>query len=186
MNWARFVCCAAMPFVGFALAGCGRSERPVPTASPAAPTASPAAKATKPPTSSTPGMQQVLTSWQNGDKVAAVSQFVQVDWSARPLFAADSPLNLSEDQFRSLSQSERTAKNGELLSQVPRLKDVYREVVEAGRSAAAKGDTAEARRDFMALKRCGEALDSQDFTLFVGALGKLFKRTADEELTKLK
>ena len=25
-----------------------------------------------------------------------------------------------------------------------------------------------------------------DFTLFVGALGKLFKRTADEELTKLK
>jgi hypothetical protein len=130
-------------------------------------------------------MQQVLTSWQNGDKSAAVSQFVQVDWSARPLFAADSPLNLSEDQFVSLSQSERSSKTGELLSQVPRLKELYREVVKAGRNAVAKGDAAEARRDFIALKRCGEALDSQDFTLLVRQLAQPFKRTADAELTKL-
>ena len=79
MNWTKVMCCAAMPLVGFALAGCGRNERPVPTASPAAPTASPAAEAAKTPTSSS-RMAQVLTSWQNGDKVAAVSQFVQVDW----------------------------------------------------------------------------------------------------------
>ena len=83
MNWTRVVCCAAMTFVGFVLAGCGPNERPVSTASPAAPTASPAAEAAKAPTSSSPGMEQVITSWQNGDKAAAVSQFVQVDWSAQ-------------------------------------------------------------------------------------------------------
>jgi hypothetical protein len=130
-------------------------------------------------------MAQVLTSWQNGNKVAAVSQFVQVDWNARPLFAAGSALNLSEDQFRSLSRSESDAKTRELLLEVSRLKDVYREVLEAGRNAAAKGDAAEARREFMALKRCGEALDSQDFSLMVRAVGQAFKKTADEELTKL-
>jgi hypothetical protein len=174
-----------MPFVGFVLAGCGPNERPVSTASPAAPTASPAAEAAKAPTSSSPGMEQVITSWQNGDKAAAVSQFVQVDWSARPLFPADSPLNLSEDQFVSLSQSDRTSKLGELIPQVSRLKDLYREVVQAGRNAAAKGDTAEARRDFTALKQCGEALDSQDFALTVRAIGQLFKKTADAELASL-
>lgn len=180
------MCCAAMPLVGFALAGCGRNERPVPTASPAAPTASPAAEAAKTPTSSAPRMAQVLTSWQNGDKVAAVSEFVQVDWNARPLFPAGSALNLSEDLLRSLSRSESDAKMRELLLEVQRLKDLYREVVQAGRNATAKGDTAEARRHFMALKQCGEALDSKDFSLSVGAIGKLFTRTADEELTKLK
>lgn len=40
--------------------------------------------------------ETVLAAFKQGDRTAAVEKFVRVDWTRRPLFAADSVLNLSE------------------------------------------------------------------------------------------
>jgi len=158
------------------MAGCGRksssSAATPPTAPPDAVAASPAA-------------QSALTAWQQGDKAAAVSSFLAADWSSRPLFAAASTLNLSEDQFKALSEAERQAKSTDMTSQIASLKQLAQAVVQAGRDAAAKGDAAQARKYFASLKQFGTALESPNCMLLVQLVGKAFVKMADAESAKL-
>ncbi len=123
-----------------------------------------------------------MTAWQQGDIPKAVSSFVETDWSSRPLFAAVSTLSLTEDQFKALSDAERQAKSAEMMSQVESLKKLGLAVAQAGRDAAAKGDTAQARKYFTSLKQCGTALESPDCLSLVQIVGKSFKKLADTEL----
>ena len=110
----------------------------------------------------TPVMQSLLTAWRQGDKSAAVTRFLETDWSARPLFAPGSTLSLSEDQFKALSEPEGRAKSSEITAQIEEIKQLAAAVTQAGRDAAAKKDLAQAVKDFTSLKQCGEALDRPD------------------------
>ena len=58
-------------------------------------------------------------------------------------------------------------------------------VLQAGRDAAGKGDAAQARKNFTAVKQYGSALDSPDCLLLVQQVGQVLKAMADAELTKL-
>ena len=159
------------------IAGCGKK--------------SPSSSATPPPaqadavSSSSPVSQAALTAWQQGDKVAAVSSFLAADWSARPLFAADSPLSLTESQFAALSAADRQAKSGVLTAQLDSFKKLVAAVRQAGNDAAAKGDATQARKCFMSLKQCGTALESPDCMQLVQLVGKAFVKMSDTELTKI-
>ncbi len=141
------------------------------------------------PNSSSPGgvpvAQAALAAWQQGDKLTAVNRFIQADWSAPPLFASESVLSLSEKQFKSLSNSERTAKSGEMMAQVESLKKLGTAVADAGREAAAKGGKEQARRNFTSLTQSGTALDSPDCLAIVQLVGKGFKKIGETELAKL-
>ncbi len=125
-----------------------------------------------------------MSAWQQGDKAAAVTAFVAADWSSRPLFAPDSVMSLSERQFSFFSEAENNAKSNELLSQLDSLKQLARAVVQAGADAAAKGDTAQARKCFTSLERCGAALDSSSLRL-VKLVGQAFQKLAKSELAKI-
>ena len=116
---------------------------------------------------------------------ATVSKFLETDWSAHPLFPPGSALNLSEDQFKSLSAADEQAKSGEMRTQLASLKQAAAAVVQAGRDAAAKGDTVQARKCFMSLKQCGTALNSTNCLLLVQLVGQGFEKRADEELAKI-
>ena len=126
-----------------------------------------------------------MSAWEQGDESTAVRSFVETDWSSRPLFAADSLLSLSEEQYKTLSDAERQAKSGEMMTQLDSLKRLARAVAEAGRDAAARGDAAQARKYFTSLKQCGTALDSPDCLSIVQLVGRAFKRLADTELAKI-
>ena len=126
-----------------------------------------------------------MTAWQQGDKPKAVSSFVETDWSSRPLFASGSTLSLTENQFKALSDAERQAKSGEMMSQLDSLKKLASAVAQSGRDAAAKGDTAQARKHFTSLKECGTALDSPDCLRLVQLVGQAWKKMADTELAKI-
>ena len=126
-----------------------------------------------------------MTAWQQGDTPKAISSFVETDWSSRPLFAASSTLSLTEDQFKALSNPERQAKSAEMMSQLDSVKKLAAAVAQAGRDAASKGDTAQARKHFTSLKQCGTALDSPDCLSLVQLVGKAFKKMADTELAKI-
>jgi hypothetical protein len=52
--------------------------------------------------SSLPVLQPALKAWLSGDNSTAIADFLAVDWSARPLFEAGSPLSLSDDQMHAL------------------------------------------------------------------------------------
>ena len=151
------------------LAGCGKQS------------AAPGSSAS----TATPATQSALTAWQQGDKPAAVTSFVETDWSRRPLFAPGSVLSLTEEQFKALSDAERQAKSREMLPQVESLKQLAAAVAQAGRDAAANGDAAQARNHFTALKECGAALDTPDSLALVRIVGQGLKRRADAELSKL-
>ena len=135
--------------------------------------------------SSSPVSQPALAAWQQGDKAAAVSSFVAADWSARPLFTADSVLSLSEDQFKALSDADRQAKASELTAQLDSFKQLAAAVRQAGSDAASKGDAAQARKYFTSLKQCGTALASPDYLSLVQLVGQGFIKKADTELAKI-
>lgn len=126
-----------------------------------------------------------MTAWQQGDKSAAITSFLEADWSARPLFASGSTLSLSEDQFKALSNADRQAKSNEMLPQISALKQLAAAVAQTGRDATSKGDAAQARKCFTSLKQCGTALDSPDRLLLVQFVGQAFKKLADAELAKV-
>ena len=158
------------------IAGCGKK--------------SPSSSATPPPAqadaaSSSPAAQPALTAWQQGDKAAAVSSFLAADWSARPLFAADSPLSLSESQFKALSDADRQTKSSAMMSQLDSLKQLAAAVAQAGRDAASKGDTAQAKKYFTSLKQCGTALSSPGCLQIVQLVGKAFDKLSDKETAKI-
>jgi hypothetical protein len=144
-----------------------------------APSASPAKSQNAAGSAATATPESVLIAWRSGDQAAAVARFVQVDWTAHPLFATDSVLGLSESQFRAIPEPSHRAKLEELSSQVAVLKEIARAVAAAGRDAAAKRDIANAEKDFTSLKQCGEALSAPDLTDLVRGTGNAMKRMAD-------
>jgi hypothetical protein len=158
-------------------AGCGKPSTPSggAVAPPADTTAIPA----------TPISQPALTAWRQGDKAGAVAGFLAADWSAHPLFAADSALSLSESQFKALSDADRQAKSTELTTQLGVFKQLAAAVTQAGQEAAAKGDPAQARKCFTALKQCGAALAGPDSSSLVQLVGQALSKRADTELGKL-
>lgn len=116
---------------------------------------------------------------------ADVDQFLATDWSARPLFPSGSPMNLSEEQFDALPIADEQAKSGELISQLATLKTSGVAVIGAGEKAASNGDVAEARKCFMSVKQCGEALDTTNYTKLVRLVGHALNKKADAELAKI-
>jgi hypothetical protein len=155
--------------VSLLLAGCGKKTTP------------PSSTSSK----AAPVTESAMTAWQQGDTPKAVSRFVETDWNGRPLFAANSTLSLTEDQFKALSDAERQAKSADMMSQLDSVKKLAAAVAQAGRDASAKGDPAQARKYFTSLKQCGTALDSPDCLSLVQLVGKAFKRMADTELAKI-
>lgn len=141
--------------------------------------------ATRATASAAPVLQPALQSWQQGDKAAAVSHFLAVDWSRRPLFASGSVLNLTEDQFKGLSDSERQAKSRDMTAQLALLKQLAAAVAQAGLDARSKGDAAQAGKDFTSLKQFGQALESSNYMLIVQLVGKGIEKRGDAELKNI-
>jgi len=133
-----------------------------------------------------PGLETVLAVWLQGDTSAAVSRFLETDWSARPLFPPGSTLSLSEAQWVALSYADREAKRVGMEGQAADLKKLSLAVLQAGRDAAANNDSILARKHFTALSQFGEALESPDSLAIVKMLGSGMRRSAEKELAKLK
>jgi hypothetical protein len=150
--------------------------------SPSSSTTSPPAQADAAPS---PASHPVLATWQQGDKTAAITNFLATDWSVHPLFASGSILSLSEDQLRALPATDRKAKADEMLPQLLTFRDLAEAVEQAGKDAVSKGDIAQARKYFVSLKQCGTALDSPDYTFMLRQIGKAIQGLSDKDLAQI-
>jgi hypothetical protein len=140
MKAIRFAKTAAFVLIGIVLTACAKKS------------------------ATTPVMQSILTAWQQGDQASAISQFVAADWNRRPLFAQGSSLSLSEAQFNALPAAEQEAKMKELLPQLSAIRELAKSVVQAGRDAGGKGDSAQARKYFESVKQFGAAIESRSIS----------------------
>jgi hypothetical protein len=168
---------SAVTAVAVILAGCGKKS----TSSGTTPTK----ELTMAASAATPVAQATMTAWQQGDKATAISSFLAAGWSVRPLFASDSTLSLTEDQFKSLSEADREAKSKDMMSQLGLLKQLAAAVAQAGIDSAAHGDSAQARKYLMSLEQFGTALNSPDYMKIVQLVGVGVKKRADAELAKI-
>jgi len=133
----------------------------------------------------TPVAQATITAWQEGDTARAVSNFVAADWSARPLFASDSTLSITEDQVRSFSEADSKKKAKDLGLQLDLLKKLAAAITQAGTNSAAHGDFAQARKYFMSLGQFGAAMNDPGHMKLVQMVGMTIKKNADIELAKV-
>ena len=134
---------------------------------------------------STPVLTPLVEQWEKGDKSGMIRRFVDTDWTAGPLFAPDSVFSMSENQFMRLRSEESVAMSKEILPQIVTLRQIAQGVIEAGKGASGKGDSAGAKKHFNAVKQYGVALDNKDTLLIVQQVGKAFVKLADAELAKV-
>lgn len=160
------VTCLSAGFIG-----CGKSSAPP--------------SATSPTTRGTPATAPILSAWQNGEQSAAVRAFIGTEWTAQPLFEPGSTLALTEQEYAALPTAKRTSDEGKMLATMSELKEVATAVAQAGRDALAKGDTAQARKHFDSLKKCGTAFAAPGRLSLLQLHGKALIRMADTELAKL-
>jgi len=179
LSFMKIQTISAVMAVTILLAGCGKQNTPSGTAS-----STTNGQTSVPAVAAAPVAQAAMSAWQQGDKAAAVSSFLAADWSSRPLFASNSLLSLTEDQFKALSEADRQTRSGEI-RQLDSMKQLAAAVAQAGRDAATKGDTAQAQKCFTALKQCGAALSSPDSLSLVQLVGKALNKMADTELAKI-
>ncbi|MGO8766381.1 MAG: RNA polymerase sigma factor [Limisphaerales bacterium] len=132
-----------------------------------------------------PVAEPAIRAWQQGNKAEAINQFLEADWSNRPLFDSNSALSLTEGQFAALSNADRQTKSTEMLSKLDMLKQLAAAVSPAGLDAAAKGDAVQARKCFTALNQCGAALSSPDCLQIVQMVGKALNKLSDADLAKV-
>lgn len=157
MNTRILLTSAALALVSLGLTGCGKKG----------------------------GLPSVLAAWQQGDKPAATRGFVETDWKARPVFAPGTAAALTEAQFQALAAPDRDAKLKEVLVQVQLLRELAAAVMKAGEDAAAKNDTAEARKCFTAVKEYGAAIKGAGSVEILTLVGRAIKNVADKGLAKL-
>ncbi|HEY0454812.1 MAG TPA: hypothetical protein VGE41_00450 [Verrucomicrobiae bacterium] len=135
-------------------------------------------------------MQSLVKKWQQGKESEAVTQFLQTDWTARPLFATNSILRLSEEQFQSLFNSRPTAgemdyKRRQMMAELDPIKQLAARVAQAGAKAASTNNLAAARKHFTSLKQCGDALDNTNSLALLRLVGQGIKKRAATEIAKL-
>jgi hypothetical protein len=132
-----------------------------------------------------PVIQPILTAWQEGHRSEAVDLFVRANWADRPIFPAGMVLNLTEAQFKSLSDSERQLRGDELTAQLDLVKQLASAVSNAGRNAASTGDAERARQCYSALKQFGVAIDGPKALTLLKMVGQVSIKMADRGLASL-
>jgi hypothetical protein len=153
-------------------AGCGRKQ-----------TASTPDKAPSPTESAS--VQPAFDLWTAGDTARATDTFLLADFRQGPLFAAGSPLRLSEAELMAVPASERQKKIEQVLKQTGELKKLAAHVAKLGQEAAVRKDTAAARKYFEQLRQFGEALEQANPPKITQLTAQAIRKQAEQALAKL-
>jgi hypothetical protein len=133
-----------------------------------------------------PGAEAIVATSKTGNKATAMRLFLEADWASEQLFSDGSPANLSESQFAAHVNELIEEGNGdELYAITKELQSVAAAIKKAGRDAITKGEFDMARKYFVALQQCGDALDSSDRSTLFQLLGGTIKAAGEAELKKI-
>jgi hypothetical protein len=139
-----------------------------------------------------PVAEAIVATSKTGNKATAMRLFLEADWASEQLFSDGSPAYLSESQFAAHVNELIEEGNGdeihagdELYAIAKELQSVAAAIKKAGRDAITKGEFDMARKYFVALQQCGDALDSSDRSTLFQLLGGTIKAAGEAELKKI-
>lgn len=140
-------------------------------------------ESTPPPSEGAAGpLSQALASWESGDKDAAAKLLVAVDWSAADLGSGEPGLSVSEQEFASLSSTEKNEVQADAVRIAAPLRDLGRHTVSLGTAAVSSGDDQMAQSYFQAAMNLGKALSDENRLLAIQGVGKAIVAMADEQI----
>ena len=134
----------------------------------------------------TPVLQPILTTWQEGHTSAAVDQFIQANWNARPIFPPGMAVGLTDAQFKAIPEADRQLRSNEMEAQLDLMKQLATAVGAAANQAVSKGDKSRARQCYNALTQFGAALDDPKAQQLVQMVGQISRRMGEHGLARLK
>ncbi len=185
---------AGVAVAAFFVAGCGQRDVATGNGSPPAAANAPTNTAAATPAATapqaivnvgTPIMQPIRAVGQDGKPAQAGSLCAEAPGHGRPTFPPGMTLSMTEAQFAALSDADRQLRFGELTAQLDLVKHLAASVSQAGRDAAAKGDSEQAKKFLTSLQNCGAALDTPERLKLVRMVGKTMKEMGSNELAKI-
>jgi hypothetical protein len=127
----------------------------------------------------------VLSAWETGDKDRAVELLLSIPWDEPTRFSDRPLLSMTEQEFSSLSRSERNRHVEEAIKLVSRLKGLARHAIALGDKARSSGDKQRAKVYYEAVLHLGEAISNPDKLLILQQLGRGLVSIANEQLSTL-
>jgi hypothetical protein len=125
-------------------------------------------------------LEDVVASWESGNKDEAVRQFLLIRWDEPAAVSGLPVLDLSEEQFASLPADRKISVQDESIRQVTTFKSLARHAITAGDNARASGQTETATAHYEAVRHLGEALSSPARLLIIQQLGKAIVKSVSE------
>jgi len=136
--------------------------------------------------SAPPVLPDLFISLEKEEPPAVVERFIGVPWGTVPLFAAGSPLNLSEKELAALPATERERVSGEFSKATRSMRTLVDFALAIGQQEQAMGNGERAAACFEAVRRFGRALDRPDTPVLFRFFGQATEKAGRFRLEKLK
>lgn len=129
-------------------------------------------------------LKDVLTLWQAGNKDDTVKQFLMISWNDPSVFQGIPALDVSEQQFITLSTDERNNIQQEAMDLTANLRRILMAVLAAGDAYAATSDIENAKKCHDAVMACGHALSASEHLVTVQMVGKAITNEASQSASQ--
>ena len=121
--------------------------------------------------SSTTPLEQILTTFKDGNKDDSVQKFIESDWHLSPAFSKDSPLNAREADFAKLTVEKQDQTVKGVLEHTNLIRSLAKAVSDKSNSIV-KSDPKQAQKGKTMLKELGKKLDQPEGLKIVQLIGK--------------
>jgi hypothetical protein len=164
------------------VAGCNNKDQAAPPPNQAAGQGS-SAQAPSPPDRQGPTVDELIETWNSGDRTSAVEQFLAIDWES-PRLSEGSLLAMSEAQLTGRPDWQQLAGQAQDRYVTP-LRDLGRHLLAQADEALASGTPDRARRLLQAVSDSASYLQQPDKLAVYQALGRGLERAAEDRSRKL-
>lgn len=131
-------------------------------------------------------LNDVLASWEAGDKDKAMAQFLSIKWDNASLFRDIEAFGIPEQQYVSLSEDQREPIMQEAMGVSRSVRALAKRIVAAADGLAASGHIETAKSRYEAVLQCGERWQSPEYLEVLQLVGKGMTTLAENRLSALK
>ena len=158
------------------------------TGAPATATAKPAAQheeITQDKSETFVDLQDVLSSWNTGDKEKATRQFLKVNWNHPEVFAKVRVLNISQQDFMASSQAQQMQFMQDTKDFSSSLRKLGLHILSMGDASVASGDKATSKKYYESVLQCAQSIASHDYYDLILLTAKNLIKASEDKLAQL-
>ncbi len=130
-------------------------------------------------------LQDVLTSWNAGDKERATEQFLKVNWDHPEVFAKVQILNISQQDFMASSQAQQGQFMQDIKDLAAGLRKLGLHILSVGEASSASGDQVTSKKYYESVLQCGQSIASNDYYDLILLTAKGLIKASEDKLAQL-